>query len=104
MWQLSEGTSWVFCSSVYDLSLLLWSGICSRIAQAHKRRMFPLAVLAWETFQKATLLHPGGTRENGEIKPIRSTPGASPPHLSGGTEGDDSETPPSVTDRLGEEA
>ena len=66
--------------------------------------MFPLAVLAWETFQKATLLHPGGTREKGEIKPIRSTPGASPPHLSGGTEGDDSETPPSVTDRLGEEA
>ena len=38
-------------------------------AQAHKRQMFPLAVLARETFQKATLLHPGGTREKGEMKP-----------------------------------
>lgn len=38
-------------------------------AQAHKRRMLPLAVLARETFQKAILLHPGGTREKGEMKP-----------------------------------
>ena len=36
--------------------------------QPRKRWMFPLVVLAWETFQKATLLHCGGTREKGEIK------------------------------------
>ena len=34
---------------------------------------------------------------------IRSTPGASPPHLSGRTGRGESETPASVRDRLGEE-
>ena len=28
--------------------------------------MLPLVVLAWETFQKATGLHPGGIRETGK--------------------------------------
>ena len=29
MWQLSEGMSWVFCSPLYDLPLLLLSGMCT---------------------------------------------------------------------------
>ena len=35
MWQLSEGTSWVFssslCDSLFDLQLRLWSGTCSKM-------------------------------------------------------------------------
>ena len=82
--------------------------------QAHKRRMFPLVVLAWETFQKATLFHPGWHQRKrgnqGKVlivrnwtsiwDAIRPTPGASPPLLSGRTGRDDSETPVSVRDRL----
>ena len=82
--------------------------------QAHKRWMFPLVVLAWETFQKATLFHPGWHQRKrgnqGKVlivrnwtsiwDAIRPTPGASPPLLSGRTGRDDSETPVSVRDRL----
>ena len=65
--------------------------------QAHVRQMLPLEALAWETFRKATLLHSGWHQRRGKIKglvvrnsksiwdAIRSTPGASPPHLSGRT-------------------
>ena len=85
-----------------------------RCAQAHKRRMFPLVVLAWETFQKATLFYPGWHQKKrgnqGKVlmvrnwtslwDAVRSAPGASPPLLSGRTRRDDSETPVSVRDRL----
>ena len=58
-------------------------------------RMFPPAVLAWEAFQKVTLIAPRVA--SGACKvlmvrswtsvrdAIRSTPGASPPHLGGRT-------------------
>ena len=54
--------------------------------------MFPPEVLAWEAFRKVTLTAPRVTSEASEVKGwmtvrdvIRSTPGASPPHLSGRT-------------------
>ena len=56
--------------------------------------MLPLGVLAWETVQKTTLLHPGWRQRKRTSQTkvvvwnqksiwdaIRSTPGASPPHL-----------------------
>ena len=57
--------------------------------------MFPPAVLAWEAFWKVTLIAP---RVASEVMvrswmavrdAIRSTPGASPPHLSGRTRRDE---------------
>ena len=55
--------------------------------------MFPPAVLAWEAFWKVTLTAPWVASEASEVlmvrssvrDAIRSTPGASPPHLSGRT-------------------
>ena len=57
--------------------------------------MFPPAVLAWETFQKVTLIAPRVASEASKVlmvrswtsvrDAIRSTPGASPPHLGGRT-------------------
>ena len=71
-------------------------------AWAHVRRMLPLGVLAWEILHKAFLLHPGWHQRKGQIKQrswwygtksvwdaIRSTPGASPPHLSSRTRRDE---------------
>ena len=70
--------------------------------QAHERQMLPLVVLAWEAFQKDTLLHPEWHQRKGQIKQrswwhgtksirdaIRSTPGASPPGLGGGNRRDE---------------
>ena len=55
--------------------------------------MFPPAVLAWEAFQKVTLIVPEVASEASKVllvrswtsvrDTIRSTRGASPPHLSG---------------------
>ena len=59
----------VFCLSLYDSSLLLCQGYTKECAQAHRGRMLPLEVLAWETFWKSTLLHPGWYKERVEIKP-----------------------------------
>ena len=67
--------------------------------------MLPLVVLAWGTFW-ATLLHPGWHQRRRENQTkvlmvrnwtsvcdaIRSTPGASPPHLSGRTRRDEDST------------
>ena len=65
-------------------------------AQAHITRLLPLVVLALEAFQKAILCHPRwhqrkranqtkswwhGTKSIWDA--IKSTPGASPPHLGG---------------------
>ena len=57
--------------------------------------MFPSAVLAWEAFQKVTLIAPRVASETSKVlmvrnwtsdrDAIRSTPGTSPPHLSGRT-------------------
>ena len=53
-WWHSKGTSWVFVRP-----FITHCFYCSQCAQAHVRRMLPLVVLAWETFQETTLLHPG---------------------------------------------
>ena len=60
--------------------------------------MFPPAVLAWEAFQKVTLIAPWVASEANKVlmvrswtsvrDAIRSTPGASPPCLGGRTEKD----------------
>ena len=60
--------------------------------------MFPAAVLAWEAFQKVTLIAPWVASEASKVllvrnwtlvwDAIRSTPGASPPHLGGRTRKD----------------
>ena len=53
--------------------------------------MVPPAVLAWEAFRKVTLIAPRVASEvmvkiwTSVEDAIRSTPGASPPHLSGRT-------------------
>ena len=54
--------------------------------------MFPPEVLAWEAFRKVILIAPQVASEASEVKSwtsvrdaIRSTPGASPPCLSGRT-------------------
>ena len=55
--------------------------------------MFPPAVLAWEAFRKVTLIAPWVASEASKVLMVRSsvrdaiksTPGASPPHLSGRT-------------------
>ena len=64
-------------------------------AQALSWRMFPPAVLAWKAFWKVTLISPWVASEASEVlmvrnwtsvwDAIRSTPGASPPHLGGKT-------------------
>ena len=58
--------------------------------------MFPPEVLAWEAFQKVILIAPRVASEASEVKSwtsvrdaIRSTPGASPPCLSGRTRRDE---------------
>ena len=61
--------------------------------------MFPPAVLAWEAFRKVTLTVPWVASEASKVlmvrnwtsvcDAIRSTPGASPPHLSGRTRRDE---------------
>ena len=117
-----------FGSSLYDLPLLLRNmlrnvlrnmlrNMLRNVHRHTEEGCFPLAVLAWETFWKVTLLHPRWhqRKRGNEAKvlmvrnctstwdAIRSTPGASPPHLSGRTGRGESETSASVRDRLGEE-
>ena len=76
--------------------------------------MSPLEVLGWETIQEATLRRPGRHQskrgDQAEVlmvknwtlvwEAIRSTPGASLPHLGGGAGRDSSEIPALVRDRL----
>ena len=64
--------------------------------------MFPPAVLAWEAFQKVTLIAPWMPSEASKVlmvkswtsvrDAIRSTPGASPPCLGGRTGRDEHDT------------
>ena len=64
--------------------------------------MFPQAALAWEAFWKVTLIAPRVASEAGKVlmvkswtsvrDAIRSTPGASPPHLGGRTGRDEYDT------------
>ena len=64
--------------------------------------MFPPAVLAWEAFQKVTLIAPWMPSEASKVlmvkswtsvrDAIRSTPGASPPCLDGRTGRDEHDT------------
>ena len=61
--------------------------------------MCPPEVLAWEAFQKVTLTAPRVASEASEVKgwtsvrdAIRSTPGASQPHLGGRTRRDECDT------------
>ena len=60
--------------------------------------MFPPAVLAWEAFQKVTLIAPQVASEvmvkswKSVRDAIRSTPGASPPLLGGRTGRDEYDT------------
>ena len=77
--------------------ILLWSGIylglCTQVM-----KMFPPAVLSWEAFRKVTLIAPRVASEASKVlmvrswtsvrDAIRSTPGASPPPLSGSTRRD----------------
>ena len=61
--------------------------------------MFPQAALAWEAFWKVTLIAPRVASEASKVlmvrswtsvrDAIRSTPGASPPHLDGRTRRDE---------------
>lgn len=60
---------WLFCSALYNLLLLLWSGICSECTQAHGRQVFPqrscsLAV----TLEGHSASLPGGLRGGAEIR------------------------------------
>ena len=64
--------------------------------------MFPPAVLAWEAFQKVTLIAPRVASEASKVlmmriwtsvwDAIRYTPNASPPHLGGRTGRDEYNT------------
>ena len=64
--------------------------------------MFPPAVLAWEAFQKVTLIAPRVASEASKVlmmriwtsvwDAIRYTPNASPPHLGGRTGRDEYST------------
>ena len=95
-WWHSEGTSWVFCHPFISHRFYCSQDFTQKCTQAHGTQMHPLIVLAWETFQKATLLHLGCHQRKGQIKQrswwyetksiwdaISSTPGASPPCLNG---------------------
>ena len=72
--------------------------------------MFPPAVLAWETFQKITLITPRVASEASQVLMVRSwtsvrdafrpTPDASPPHADGRMRRGGSGMPVSVRGRL----
>ena len=83
------------------VSALLWSGIYSGLCTGTQvMRMFPPAVLAWEAFQKVTLIVPEVASEASKVLLVRSwtsvrdavksTPDASPPRLGGRTGRDES--------------
>ena len=88
------GDTWKEHIGFIFIPVLFCSGIYSRSCKARKW-MLPLAVLAQEAFWKVTLIAPQVTAEASKIlmvrkwtsvwDPIRSTPGASPPHLGGRT-------------------
>ena len=83
-------------------------------AQAPRRWIFPLVILVWEAFWKATLLHPGWHQRKSRNQEkvlmvsnwtsiwdaIRSTPGSSLSRLTDRMEKASDETPVLVRDRL----
>ena len=71
-----------------------------RVVHRHSGdKCFPPAILAWEAFQKVTLIAPWVASEASKVlmvtswtsvrDAIRSTPGVSPSHLSGRTRRDE---------------
>ena len=114
MWQLSEGTSWVFCSSLYDLPLLLQSRICSGMCTDTYRTGASPGGLTFESIPENYSAPPWMALEKkgNQAKvlmvrnwtsiwdAIRSIPAASPPHLRGRTRRDSNEKPAFIRDRL----
>ena len=81
------------------IPVLLWSGIYSGSCTGTKVMNVSPSGLAWEAFWKVTLIEPRVASEASKVlivkswtsvrDAIRSTPGTSPPHLSGRTERDE---------------
>lgn len=90
MWQLSEGLSGF---SVHPF--MTYHFYCGqeyvRMCTGTQTTEASLVVLAWETFQKATLLQEAPEKKGNQANQVY--PGASPPHLSGGTGRDDMRHP-----------
>ena len=94
------GVSWKEHLSFMFVSVLLWSGIYSKSCTGTQvMRMFLPRVLAWEAFQKVTLIAPRVASEASKVlivrswtsvrDAIRSTSGASPPCFGGRTRRDE---------------
>ena len=89
------GDAWKEHLSFMFVSVLLWSGIYSGLCTGTQVTHVSPAVLAWEAFRKVTLIAPQVASEASKVlmvkswtsvrDPIRSTPGSSPPCLSGRT-------------------
>ena len=101
--------AWKKHLSVMFISVLLWSGIYSGSCTGTQVINISPRGLAWEAFRKVTLIPPWVTSEANKVlmvrswtavrNAIRSTAGASPPHLGGRTERVET-APASVRDRL----
>ena len=66
----------VLCLALYDLLVLLWSGMYSGLCIGTQETNVSLSALAWEAFWKATLIAPRVAAEksksfNGEELDIR---------------------------------
>ena len=80
----------------------MWSGIYSGSRTGTQETSVSLSGLAWQAFRKVTLVAPLVASEASEVlmvrswtsvrDAIRSTPGASPPHLGGRTGRDKCDT------------
>ena len=87
------GDAWKKHLSFMFLSVLLWSGIYSRSFTGTQVTNVSPSGLAWEAFQKVTLIAPWVASEASKVLMVRiwtstrdamrSTPGASPLYLSG---------------------
>ena len=96
------GDAWKEHLSFMFVSVLLWSGIYSELCTGTQVTHVSPAVLAWEAFRKVTLIAPQVASEASKVlmvkswtsvrDPIRSTPGSSPPCLSGRTGRDEYDT------------
>ena len=86
------GDAWKEHLSFKFVQVLLWSGMYSGWCTGTQVTNVSPEVLAWEAFRMVTLTAPWVAPEASEVKSwtsvrdaIRSTPGASPPHLGGRT-------------------
>ena len=67
------GVSWKEHLSFMFVSVLLWSGIYSKSCTGTQvMRMFLPRVLAWEAFQKVTLIAPRVASEASKVLMVRS--------------------------------